>query len=633
MTRVELEQLLADIRTVRVAVIGDFCLDAYWFMDSSASEISVETGLATRPVKDQRYTLGGAGNVVSNLVAMGVGLVRAFGVIGHDPYGWEMIRLLQASGVDVAGILTQEVDWDTHVYTKPVEGDEEQNRIDFGNFNRLAPATAAALLERLDRAVGDVDVVIVNQQVVSGIHTESFRADLTRLIGRHPERVFVVDSRKYSDVYAGAYRKLNQHEAARLCGIERPADEPVLYSEATAAAEELYRRWQRPLFVTRGSRGCLVRDEAGLHVIPGIQILGRIDPVGAGDSMLAGIAAALAAGRDPVTAATLGNFVAGVTVQKLFQTGTASPQEILDIGADPDYVYRPELAEDPRQARFVEGTEIEIVSELPHGRRITRAIFDHDGTLSTLRQGWESIMEPMMIRAVLGDSFQEADELTYQKVVRRVREYIDKTTGVQTLVQMKGLVEIVREFGRVPASKVLDELGYKEIYDRALLAMVRGRMARLRAGELDVEDFTIKNAVKFLRALHAAGVKLYLASGTDEKDVVAEAEALGYAELFAGRIYGAVGDITKEAKRIVLDRIMRDVGKDAYQHLVTFGDGPVEIRETHKRGGYAVGVASDEVRRYELNSAKRARLIRAGADLIVPDYSQMNRLLRALGIG
>ena len=64
--------------------------------------------------------------------------------------------------------------------------------------------------------------------------------------------------------------------------------------------------------------------------------------------------------------------------------------------------------------------------------------------------------------------------------------------------------------------------------------------------------------------------------------------------------------------------------------VVTFGDGPVEIRQTRKRGGFAVGVASDEIRRFGMNSSKRTRLIRAGADLVVPDFSQLDQLLGAL---
>jgi phosphoglycolate phosphatase-like HAD superfamily hydrolase len=136
--------------------------------------------------------------------------------------------------------------------------------------------------------------------------------------------------------------------------------------------------------------------------------------------------------------------------------------------------------------------------------------------------------------------------------------------------------------------------------------------------------------VALLRALKAAGVRLYLASGTDQEDVIAEARALGYADLFDGGIYGAIGDVTQEAKKLVLDRILADIqaaGADPRQEVIAFGDGPVEMRETHRRGGFAIGVASDEVRRFGLNPEKRTRLIRAGADLIIGDYAQLDALL------
>jgi phosphoglycolate phosphatase-like HAD superfamily hydrolase len=214
-----------------------------------------------------------------------------------------------------------------------------------------------------------------------------------------------------------------------------------------------------------------------------------------------------------------------------------------------------------------------------------------------------------------------------------VRKFIDDSTGIQTLVQMQGLKEMVREFGCVPEPQILDEFGYKAIYNEALMRMVRDRAAKLRRGELSVEDFVIKNAVAVLERLSQAGVRMYLASGTDREDVLDEAAALGYAHLFEGGIYGSVGDVKQEAKRIVLDRILGDIGPDLVHRLVTFGDGPVEIRETHKRGGFTIGVAGDEIRRYGLDSSKRERLIRAGADMIIPDFSQIDRLLHLLGIG
>jgi phosphoglycolate phosphatase-like HAD superfamily hydrolase len=447
---------------------------------------------------------------------------------------------------------------------------------------------------------------------------------------RHPAFTFIADSRHHSDAYTGAIRKINIREALRLCGQREDSAEWVSSSEIEEIARTLHRRWGTPLFLTRGEHGCVVVDAAGYEDLPGLLIISPIDPVGAGDSVLAGIAAALGVGSSPLEAAQLGSFVAGVTVQKLFTTGTASPAEILAIGTDPDYRYRPDLARQPRRAVYQPGTQIEIVSSLPATRSFTHFIFDQDGTLSTLRQGWEEIMEPMMVKAILGERLADVDETPYQEVVESVRDFIDKTTGVQTLIQMKGLCDLVRRFGMVPEENILDEFGYKAIYNDELLSMVTRRIEQLHAGELDIEDFTMKKAVPFLHALHQRGAQLYLASGTDQDDVVREAEILGYAPLFEGHLYGSVGDITKDAKKIVLERIMHDIGDQAGTRVVTFGDGPVEMRETHKRGGYAIGVASNEIRRHGLNLAKRRRLIEAGADLILPDFSQMDRVLSLL---
>jgi rfaE bifunctional protein kinase chain/domain len=632
MKKEQLKKLLDDIRSVKIAVLGDFCLDAYWFIDESKSEISIETGQMTRPVKQQKYSLGGAGNVTSNLAAMGVQDIRAFGVIGHDPFGAEMKNIMEKTGINPRNLLIQEEHWSTHVYTKPYIADQEQNRIDFGNFNRLSETTADNLIENLVKEVPEVDIIIINQQVLSGIHTEYFRGRLIEVINRFPEKIFIADSRNYGDLYDGAYRKMNDNEAARLCGFSKDPNEIVLRSEVVKAAGILYKRYRKPLFITRGSRGSIMIDDSGVSEIFGLMIISRIDSVGAGDSYLAGVASSLAAGYPIQTAAEIGSFVAGVTIQKLYQTGTATPEEIYYLGHDPDYIYSPELAEDIRQASYYKDTEIEIVNQWRQKPEISHAIFDHDGTISTLREGWELIMAPMMIRAILGDKYHEADEALYHKVQSRVREFIDKTTGIQTLVQMKGLLDLIREFGCVPENQMLDEFGYKQIYNNELLRMVHEREKKLIRGELSLEDFTLKNSVPLIKTLYDAGVKLYLASGTDEEDLKKEAKILGYDYLFEGGIYGAVGDVTIEAKKIVLDRILDTIGPSETGKVIAFGDGPVEIRETHKRNGITVGIASNEIKRYGLNLSKRTRLVKAGADIIIPDFSQLPHLLKLLNI-
>ncbi|OPZ28248.1 MAG: Bifunctional protein HldE [Lentisphaerae bacterium ADurb.BinA184] len=632
LTPPRLEEILTRIPQARVAVIGDFCLDIYWFLDTSRSEPSLETGLSTQPVREQRYSLGGAGNVVSNLVALGCRHVHALGVFGDDPWGREQMRLLEALGVNTAGMAWQSEDWATLAYGKPHAGREERSRLDFGNFNVLSAAAADALLGHARRLLPALDVVLVNQQVPQGIHSPRLQAGLGALIREFPRTRFIVDSRHCTDAYAGALLKLNEHEAARLCNLGREHSPLLVREDALAAADQLFERHGRPVILTRGRRGLLVRDTDGMCEIAGLQTLGPIDTVGAGDSVLAGLGLGLAAGATPVEAAQLGNFVAGVTIQKLNQTGTATPDEVRALARNGDYVYHPELAEDPRRARRHPNTEFEVVTALPAHCRITAAIFDHDGTLSTLRQGWEAVMEPVMIRAVLGPRYPSADESLYHQVVTRVRAYIDETTGIQTLSQMQGLVQMVREFGCVPAEQILDAIGYKRLYNEALMGLVRERLAKLGRGELAVEDFTIKNALPFLRRLHAVGIPLYLVSGTDQEDVAAEARAMGYAGLFTGGIHGAVNDVSREAKRLVLDRLLGEIGADGARGLITFGDGPVELRETRRRGGYAIGLATDEVRRFGLNPAKRTRLIRAGADLVIPDFSQIGPLLGLLGL-
>lgn len=632
MTKEQLQRILKDISSAKIIVLGDFCLDAYWFIDESMSEISIETSEVTRPVAKQKYSLGGAGNVTNNLAALGVRDVRAYGVIGTDPFGAEMVRIMKETGIGTENLLVQETKWYTHTYAKPYIGEKELNRVDFGNFNVLSKETADRLINNLKKEVSKVDIVIINQQVPSGIHTEYFRSELAELVLKHPQQKFMVDSRNYNDYYNGSIRKMNDTEAMRQCGSIRKPDEVIPPSEVKTAARELFSRYQKPLFITRGSRGSLTVDKSGISEIPGLMILSKVDTVGAGDSYLAGAASALAAGYDMADAATLGTYVAGVTVQKLFQTGTATPEEIMAIGSDPDFIFSSELAEDQRHAQYLENTEIEIVRRWKEKPEIEYAIFDHDGTISTLREGWELIMAPVMIKAILGDRYLVADETLYQKVKGRVADFIDRTTGIQTLAQMKGLLGLIREFGCVDEADMLDEFGYKKIYNDELLKMVAEREKKYRRGELTIEDLTLKNAIQFLEKLCKSGIKLFLASGTDVADVAREAGVLGYDHLFQGRIYGAVGDINKEAKKIVLDRILDTIGTSAAGKVATFGDGPVEIRETGKRGGLTIGVASNELRRYGLNESKRTRLIKAGADIVIPDFSQASSLLTLLNI-
>jgi bifunctional ADP-heptose synthase (sugar kinase/adenylyltransferase)/phosphoglycolate phosphatase-like HAD superfamily hydrolase len=636
-----LSETLNRIREVRIGVIGDFCLDAYWLLDTSPPEPSLETGKPTAAVIKQRYSLGGAGNIVNNLLALRVQQVRVFGVINDDLFGREMLMQLQGSNVHVPpskgkvncdGMVIQRERWDTPVYAKPYRGMEEQNRIDFGRFNSITAETEDRLLSAVIQALALVDAFIINQQLPRGIYSENVTRALNRLSNEHPERVFLLDSRTRSDEFQGMMCKINACEAARVSGEVKEFNELVHVDDLKRYARRIFEKSCKPVFITRSGRGILLFDGRDFHEIPGIQVLQAIDPVGAGDTTVSAIAAALASGASHKEAAVLGNLASAVTIQKLQQTGTASPHEILELASTADYVFRPELADDIRHVRHVHDSEIEIINVELRPRHFAYAIFDHDGTLSTLRQGWEDIMETMMVRSILGGKYKEIAEEAYHRVLRRIRDYIDQSTGIETIQQMHALVEMVKEFGYIPAEDILDAQGYKHIYNEALMQQVNYRLQRLRRGELSAADYTVKGAFEFLHALHRRGVRLYLASGTDQADVVREAKTLGYGDIFEGNIHGWTGEVTRNTKRMVVESIIRKNNLQGNE-LICFGDGPVELREVKRCGGVAVGIASDEVRRYGLNPTKRSRLIKAGADIVAPDFTQGNLLLQILSGG
>lgn len=628
MNRADLEIIFEEFGKCHIGVLGDYCLDAYWTLDVGEREISVETGKPTHAVTQQRYTLGGAANIVANLAVLQVGSVRAFSIVGHDLFGRELLSQLDQLGVDCSGIV-QDADWQTAVYCKRYHGNEEFERIDIGRFNTMKPNAEQQLLMALERAISELDVLIVNRQITGGVYSDTLFEWLLGLTAGEHHCQIVLDFRTLPPRFKKMIVKLNANEAAVYSGEPWDIDATIPEEKVKGYAERIFEESQAQVMITRGERGLLIYDGETHHTIPGIQFLKPIDSVGAGDTTIATWGACLATNASLPQASQLASFSAGVTIQKLQQTGTASPAEIIAFADDMDYVYQPELAEHVRQARYFEDSQIEIIRHLENRGQIQHAVFDHDGTISVLREGWEPVMETMMIRAILGDHFDNTPESDYRRISGYVQQFIDQSTGIQTIVQMQSLVDMIFEFDYVPQGAILSATEYKEIYNDALMEQINVRKKRIESKELDVVDYTLKGAVDLLQALAQRGVKLYLASGTDAEDVRIEADILGYAHLFEGRIYGAIGDIRKYSKKLVIDQIIRENNLHGSE-LITFGDGPVEIRETKKRGGITVGVASDEVRRFGLNTIKRTRLIRAGADFIIPDYAQLSVLMHHL---
>ena len=261
-----------------------------------------------------------------------------------------------------------------------------------------------------------------------------------------------------------------------------------------------------------------------------------------------------------------------------------------------------------------------IHPDLPRGR-FRSALFDFDGTLSLIREGWPQVMIPMMVDVLRETGTPE----TTDQLRDAVEEFVMRLNGRQTIYQMIHLAGEVRRRGGDP----LEPLDYKHRYHDLLMARIRGRLAALERVEVAAEDWTVPGSHALLHALRQRGLTLYLASGTDLKYVRHEAELLGLASFFGPRIYGALDDHEKFSKKMIIDQILRDHGLHG-EELLAFGDGFVEIEEVKRAGGVAVAVASDEVARRGVNAWKRDRLVRAGADVVIPEYRQHERLLRFL---
>ncbi len=265
--------------------------------------------------------------------------------------------------------------------------------------------------------------------------------------------------------------------------------------------------------------------------------------------------------------------------------------------------------------------EIEVLRpDLPRGR-FRSVLFDFDGTLSLVREGWPQVMIPMMVAELRETGTAETEgELT-----AAVEEFVMRLNGRQTIYQMIQLAEEVRRRGGRP----LEPLAYKHRYHDLLMERIRGRLAALESGAARPEDWVVPGSHALLEALRARGLRLYLASGTDLKYVRHEAGLLGLAPYFGEHVYGAVDDYQNFSKQMVIERILREHGLQG-EELLGFGDGFVEIEEVKRVGGVAVAVASDEVNRRGVHAWKRDRLVRAGADVVIPEYRRHGRLLRYL---
>ena len=268
---------------------------------------------------------------------------------------------------------------------------------------------------------------------------------------------------------------------------------------------------------------------------------------------------------------------------------------------------------------FLSGTTIELVRRREAPLPPQHVVFDFDGTLSLVREGWPEVMIPMMVEFLLETGTNESAEELYSLV----NTFVMELNGKQTIYQMMRLAEEIQQRGAKP----LDPVEYKNCYHDRLMERIEGRRDALRSGAAQPTEMLVPHALELLDALAERGANVYLASGTDENYVREEVALLGLDKYFGEHVYGAVDDFKSFSKAMVIQRILKENQVDG-SRLLGFGDGYVEIMNIKEAGGTAVAVASDEANRSgKPDPWKRERLLGVGADLVIPDYQDTPALI------
>ncbi|MBQ6165518.1 MAG: sugar kinase [Clostridia bacterium] len=322
MTIHELNEILIGINSVKVGVVGDFCVDIYWKADMTKSELSKETPHFPLPVTSEVFSPGAAGNVAANMAALRPALIRCVGVRGDDWRGTLLDRALRSKGVN-AELITVPGRF-TNAYCKPLRAGisnvvYEDPRIDFESFDPIDARTEDRLLTAIDELVSDVDIIAVCDQFRCGAITPRVREKLNGMTLNGTK--IIVDSRYHIEKFRGMFLKPNEFECADALG--QPPENYELNAKLLASDTH------GTVIETLGAKGSLITNGQYLKYIPAVQVNGEIDICGAGDTSLAALTLSLGAGFNLIKCAELAAAASAVTIQKIGETGTASPEELM----------------------------------------------------------------------------------------------------------------------------------------------------------------------------------------------------------------------------------------------------------------------------------------------------------------
>ena len=321
---------------LRIAVVGDFCLDRYLEIDPERAEMSIETRLPVHNVVNVRAQPGAAGTILNNLVALGIGRIEPVGFCGDDGEGYELRRALANKPGVRLDYFHQTDQRRTFTYCKPLviepgRPPKELNRLDSKNWTPTPALLQGRLIDSASSAASEADAMIIMDQVdvpETGVVTSKLLEALPRIAQELPQLFILADSRRGLRGFDGVSLKMNGAELSSLVKAEGSLDP----AEVGRLALELARHQHNKVFVTLAECGILGATPDGeVEYVPALPIRGEIDVVGAGDAVTANLTAALGAGASLPEALEIANAAASIVIHQLGTTGTASVAQVCEL--------------------------------------------------------------------------------------------------------------------------------------------------------------------------------------------------------------------------------------------------------------------------------------------------------------
>jgi D-beta-D-heptose 7-phosphate kinase/D-beta-D-heptose 1-phosphate adenosyltransferase len=322
MDRQLVERFLSRIRQIRALVIGDLMLDEYLW--GKTERISPEAPVQVVDISREDLRLGGAGNVINNLMTLGC-QVHVAGVLGDDADGRLLRRLLEEKSVGIQGVLMSP-DRTTSRKTRILASNQQMLRIDRESQNPISPEMEVRLADHVRRVAEDFQVILLSDYL-KVVLTEGLLKEIVA-IGREKGVPVVIDP-KGSDFrkYRGATLLTPNRKEAQTASHIAIVDEASLLQAGRSLAEALD---LEALVLTRSEEGMTLFPRDGEEIHLPTEAREVYDVSGAGDTVLAMMGLGLAGELSLEEAARLANVAAGIVVGKV-GTSTVSPGEILEV--------------------------------------------------------------------------------------------------------------------------------------------------------------------------------------------------------------------------------------------------------------------------------------------------------------